>query len=142
MTATDGRIDVQRLIGVVAERHGILLKPDDAAFALVTLNELVLRGAAAELMENVHCALADHEAAASRLQTRAGGMLAAEVREAASEIRRELQSDMVAAGKDARQLVMDVHQSHSVAARNKWIAVGVTAALILFLFGFLAGRMQ
>ena len=69
-------------------------------------------------------------------------MLAAEVREAASEIRRELQSDMVAAGKDARQLVMDVHQSHSVAARNKWIAVGVTAALILFLFGFLAGRMQ
>ncbi len=34
--------NVQRLIAEVAARHRLLLKPDDAAFALVTMNRLVL----------------------------------------------------------------------------------------------------
>ena len=34
--------NVQRLIAEVAAQHGLFLKPDDAAFALVTMNRLVL----------------------------------------------------------------------------------------------------
>ena len=47
------RLDVQRLIGAVAARHGILLKPDDAAFALVTMNQLILEETVEELLETV-----------------------------------------------------------------------------------------
>jgi hypothetical protein len=35
-------VDVEALIAEVAKRHKILLAPEDPAFALVTLNELVL----------------------------------------------------------------------------------------------------
>jgi len=59
MNSRNSRIDVQRLIVEVAARHNILLKPDDAAFALVTMNELVLE----ELVE--------------RVETRIGASLAA-----------------------------------------------------------------
>ena len=34
--------DTQKLIAEVAARHGILLKANDAAFALVTMNQIVL----------------------------------------------------------------------------------------------------
>ncbi len=42
--------DVQRLIDEVAARHRLLLKPDDAAFAIVTMNRLVLE----ESIEAIH----------------------------------------------------------------------------------------
>ena len=35
-------IDIQRLIAEVAARHRFLLKPDDPAIALVTMNQLIL----------------------------------------------------------------------------------------------------
>jgi hypothetical protein len=41
--------DIGRLIAAVAARHHVLLKPDDAAFALVTLNQLVLEDSMKEL---------------------------------------------------------------------------------------------
>jgi len=42
MAAKPIEFDVQRLIDEVAARHRLLLKPDDAAFAIVTMNHLVL----------------------------------------------------------------------------------------------------
>lgn len=36
------RSDIQRLIGEAAERHGVLLEPNDPLFIAVTLNDLVL----------------------------------------------------------------------------------------------------
>ena len=41
-TAKPIAFDVQRMIDEVAARHRLLLKPDDAAFAIVTMNHLVL----------------------------------------------------------------------------------------------------
>src|SRR6266849_6154229 len=98
-------LDVQRLIGAVAARHGILLKPDDAAFALVTMNQLILEEIMGELLEAVQHTLADFDEAAARVQTRAGSLLASEVKDAAGAIRHELESDIVAAGKQAREFV-------------------------------------
>jgi len=34
--------NIQRLIAAVAAEHSLILKPDDAAFAIVTMNRLVL----------------------------------------------------------------------------------------------------
>jgi hypothetical protein len=141
MAHGSSRPDVQRLIGEVAARHGILLKADDAAFALVTINQLILEEVMTELLKKVKQAVADFDEASTRVQTRAGGLLAIEVREAAAVIRSELQSDVVAAGKRAGELVLEVHRAHSRAALEKWLALGAACALILFVVGVLVGRM-
>ena len=41
--------DIKTLIGEVAARHGVTLRPDDPAVVLVTMNQLVLDQAIAEL---------------------------------------------------------------------------------------------
>ena len=141
MDPQNGRLDVQRLIGAVAERHGILLKPDDAAFALVTINQLILEDVMAELLGKVREAMAEFDEAAERVQTRAGGVLAREVKDAAATIRRELGDDIAAAGKQAREIVFEVHRAHSRAAFEKWLVLGLVCGLVLFGCGFWAGRM-
>jgi len=141
MLPENSHSDVQRLIGEVAARHGILLRPDDAAFALVTINRLVLEEVMTELLKKVEHSVAEFDAAATRVQTRAGSLLAIEVKDAAAAIRRELGSDVAAAGKEARELVLEVHSAHSRAALEKWLSLGVVCALFLFIFGVLVGRM-
>jgi hypothetical protein len=134
-------LDVQRVIGAVAARHGILLKPDDAAFALVTMNRIILEEVMTELLGKVQHAMADFDEAAARVQTRAGSLLASEVKDAAATIHRGLESDIAAAGKQAREFVIEVHRAHSRAALEKWVALGALFALILFVSGVLVGRM-
>jgi hypothetical protein len=141
MEPGNGGINVQRLIGAVAARHGILLKPDDAAFALVTINQLVLEEVLTELLGKIEHAVADFDAAAARVQTRAGGLLASEVKEAAVAIRRELQSDIAGAGQQAREFVLQVHRAHCGVALRKWMAPGIICAVLLFALGVFVGRM-
>jgi hypothetical protein len=133
--------NVQRLIGEVASRHGILLKPDDAAFALVTINELVLEKVMSELLIKVRDAVTDFEHAAVRVQAKAGSLLASEVKNAAEAIHCELKDDVAAAGKQAQQFVVEVHRAHSRAAIEKWLALGLICALILFISGVVVGRI-
>jgi hypothetical protein len=141
MEGGNNRVDVQHLIGAVAERHGILLKPDDAAFALVTINELVLEQVMSDVLGEIRHAVDEFEQASVRIQTRSGNLLAAEVKEAAAAIRRELEKDIVAAGQRARELILEVHRLNSSSTRTKWVAVGITFALALFVGGILVGRM-
>ncbi|MBX6329770.1 MAG: hypothetical protein IRY89_14470 [Pseudolabrys sp.] len=61
-------MDVEKLIGEVAARNGIRIEPDDPAFALVTLNQLVLEDAVKILVREIHAATADFESAAERVQ--------------------------------------------------------------------------
>jgi len=82
--------DIDRLIAEVAARHGVLLKPDDAAFALVTLNRLVLEQALREIENAVRRNVAELDAGAARLQSRAGGVIGQELRQAILEMKREL----------------------------------------------------
>src|ERR1022692_4829840 len=69
--------NVQRLIAEVAAQHGLFLKPDDAAFALVTMNRLVLeesleaiRGRVAEDSHNSRQARSGLTSAPNRLSRR------------------------------------------------------------------------
>jgi hypothetical protein len=140
MTDND-RPDVQRLIAEVAALHNILLKPDDAAFVLVTINRLILEGIVAELLEKVSAIITDFEQAAGQVQTKAGASIAREVKEATAAIRGELAKDVAAAGKQAHELVVAVHRAHSGPAVEKWVAVGAACALLLFFLGVLTGRL-
>jgi hypothetical protein len=79
-------VDVEKLIGEVAARNGIRIEPDDPAFALVTLNQLILEEAVRNLVGEIRAATADFESAAERVQTRAGAMLASEIGESARRL--------------------------------------------------------
>jgi hypothetical protein len=113
-------MDVNRLIGEVAARHGIKVQSWDPAFALVTLNELVLEDIARRLTEEVHSGITEFTEAVQKTETRAGKILAQQVNEAAAELRREMQRDI----EDAR--------AHRKPAVIRWGAAGLIAGLALF----------
>ena len=125
-------MDVNRLIGEVAARHGIKVQSWDPAFALVTLNELVLEDTARRLTEEVHSGIAEFTDAVQKTETRAGKILAQQVNEAAAELRREIQRDIEDARLRANEIVLDVHRAHRKPAVIRWGAAGLIAGLALF----------
>jgi hypothetical protein len=132
--------DIKRLILEVATRHNILLKPDDAAFAIVTMNRLVLE----ESLEAIHARvtedLALFQTAAQNAQSRAESDLATEVRVSAAAIRREIQRDIQTATLEAAQVVRQVTVVYEQAMSRQKFAIVVLAAVLLFFLGALAGR--
>ena len=134
--------DVQRLIDEVAARHRLLLKPDDAAFAIVTMNRLVLE----ESLEAIHSRIVEDlalfEAAAKKMQARAGIILAAEVRESAAGIRQELERDVQDARLQASKIVRQVEAAYQERMSAQKLAIAALAAVLLFLCGVWAGRVS
>jgi hypothetical protein len=63
-------LDVKWLIGEVAARNGIRVESWDPAFALVTLNELVLEEIARRLTEEVHSGIAEFTEAVQKTEAR------------------------------------------------------------------------
>jgi hypothetical protein len=92
---------IDRLIAEVAARHGVLLKPDDAAFALVTLNQLVLENAIKGLAAGIRAATADFESAFERVQTRAGAAVAKDFRQLVVEWQSHLDASITRLGQPA-----------------------------------------
>ena len=90
--------DVNELIGKVAEQNGIRLDHDDPAFALVTLNELVLKTTADHLRREIQSTVDSFADSVQRLEARAGAVLAHEVTQATADVRRHLATDLHAAG--------------------------------------------
>jgi hypothetical protein len=79
--------EMDDLIGEVAARTGIKLGRDDPAFALVVLNQLILRSEVEQLVAGVRRSISEFEKAADAIQARAGSTLAKEVRECISAVR-------------------------------------------------------
>jgi hypothetical protein len=115
-------VDVEKLIGEVAARNGIRIEPDDPAFALVTLNQLVLEETVRRLVSEIRAATTDFESAVERVQSRAGSMLAREL------VKRPLRY------KDAAPC----EGRGSVAI---WVSVGVLCATALLLIGGCFGHL-
>jgi len=92
------RFDGRAFAAKVFERHGIALKEDDPAFALVTLNELILRKLMGELLKDVDqhmtARLAEFEQTMQRVEARASRVLAQQVRESAGALRGTLQEQI------------------------------------------------
>jgi hypothetical protein len=83
--------DIGRLIAAVAARHHVLLKPDDAAFALVTLNQLVLEDSIKELTAQFRKATSDFLSSFERVQEHAGAALAKTHRQINVELHAEME---------------------------------------------------
>ncbi len=132
-------IDVHRLIGEVAARNGIRVEPGDPAFALVTLNQLVLEDAIKQIREHIQAGIAEFSGAVQKTENRAGRLLAEEVKSAAAELRCELQRDVDGARVGAKELVAEIRSIHTRAALIRWGSGGVIAAAALFGAGLWIG---
>ena len=132
--------NVKMLIGEVAKRHGITLKPDDPAFALVTLNQLILEQAMNGLTEHARNAAREFAESLSRLQSQTGSILGTEVRNAASQLREAFDQGGSTTSGNAQPAVARSREPERVALMLRWGASGVVAGLALFVLGVLVGR--
>ncbi len=130
--------DTKRLIAEVAAKNGIRLDSDDPAFALVTLNELVLEGAALRVVEKIQAANRDFERTAEQLQIRAGSILAKEITGAMAAAKSDFANNVEEASAKAMEKLTRLQQFGQKFAVH-WIIAGVLAALILFGLGVLLG---
>jgi hypothetical protein len=134
-------IDTQRLIAEVAVRHDLLFKPDDAAFALVTMNQLVLNDAIERVHEGIRETIAGFNASYQKAEKRAGSVLAQEVKQSAEQMRQGLQNDIHIAGLKAREYVHLVNEAHRRPALIRWSAAGLIAGAFLFGSGVWVGTL-
>ena len=129
--------DIKALIGEVAMRHGVTLNPDDPAFVLVTVNQLVLEQAIVELVRRAEEMITEFDRSAGRVQARAGSALAGEVRKAGVEIREGLRVEIAAA-------IATIHSpGHSAVPSTidyRWLSVGAIGGSLLLLIGILIGH--
>jgi hypothetical protein len=133
--------DKSRLVDEMAMRYGIRLDDDDPALAMVGLNQLALEESVQDACDKLRARIAEFEASAQKLETRAGTVLAQQVRESAAEIRREIQHDVHAAGLRSRELLNRIHEAHRRPVLVRWIAIGILIAFLLFCSGIWVGRM-
>jgi hypothetical protein len=132
-------IDLKRLAAEVSVQHGIRVDPDDPMMAVVTLNRLVFEQAVGQVLERVQESVRDFETAADKVQVRAGGALAQEVRDCGLAMRQEVEKaieDFRPAGaktpKDAAGVLAN-------GGGHKWIVLGLALALSLFGLGIWVG---
>ena len=82
------------------------------------------------------------EAAAKKMQARAGIMLAAEVRESAAGIRQELERDIQDARLQASRIVRQVEAAYQQRMSAQQFAIAALVAVLLFFGGVWAGRIS
>jgi hypothetical protein len=139
MKSRNDRIDVQRLIAEVAARHNVLLKPDDAAFALVTMNQLVLEELVERVEARIGASLAAFEASTKDTERRAARMIADEVDRSGARMRQQIESDIGDATVKARKLLEQVTQAHRRLLSARVTAIAIICFLALCLFAVWVG---
>jgi hypothetical protein len=117
-------MDVKRIIAEVAAQNGIRVEADDPVFALVTINKLVLEDALQRVAESM-----------------AGRTLAEDVRKAAEQIRRGIESDISAAGTRAREIVEQVNAANRRPLMIRWFVMGLFTAAGFFCLGALYEKL-
>ena len=139
------RFDVRAFAAKVFERHGIALKEDDPAFALVTLNELILRKLMGELLKDVDqhmtARLAEFEQTMQRVEARASKVLAQQVRESAGALSGALHEEIAGARLQVQRMLEEIQQAYRIGALARWCAVGVVLAFLVFGCGFWIGKL-
>ena len=139
MNTRNARIDVQRLIAEVAARHHVLLKPDDAAFALVTMNQLVLEELVERVEGRIGASLAAFEASTRDAERRAARLIADEVDRSGARMRQQIESDIGDASLKARKLLDQVAHAHRRLLSVRMTAVAIICFLALCLLAVWVG---
>jgi hypothetical protein len=128
-------LDLKRITAEVAARHGMLVRPDDPAMLLVTMNEVVLQQVMRNIEERVEQMVAGIEAGFFSAQHEALGSVEKAARKAGMAVREEIQKDVEAGRLHARELVVELNSAYSQSAVRRWVAVGLVAAGGFLLLG-------
>ena len=127
-------LDVKRLIGEVAAQNGIRLEPGDPAFALVTLNQLVLEETAKRMCDHVSTALAKFTESLSRGEHLAGRAMAQEIKAVAADVQNEWTADF-------RRMQSAIRVRPANGSSYLWLAIGALSGAALTIAGFALYRM-
>src|SRR4051794_24495608 len=130
--------ELKRLAAEVSMQHGIRIDADDPMMAVVTLNRLVFEQAVAQVLDRVQSAVRDFETATEKVQVRAGGVLAQEVRECAATLREEIIKVVGRVDSSVSKNPASTDPDSPV-ARTVWLVAGLSLALMLFAFGVWLG---
>ena len=131
-------MDLRRLAAEVSAQHGIRIDPDDPLMAVVTLNRLVFEQAVAQVLDRVQSSVRDFEAASEKVQVRAGGVLAQEVRDCAAILREEIAKAADNTAPEARNARGRNTSAGSVSS-SAWVVAGLGLALVLLALGVWLG---
>jgi len=116
--------DVRRLIAEVANRNGIRLDPDDPAFCIVTLNQLLLEEAGEKFAAEVREATKEFEDAVRGVEGRVGVILGRQLKDTLGTLR---EIDVITRPKVN-------HRSRALA-----VAICILSAIVVFAGGIAVG---
>ena len=131
--------DLKWLAAEVSIQHGIRIDPDDPMMAVVTLNRLVFEAAVAQVIERMQAAVRDFEAAAEKVQVRAGGALAQEIRESGVVMRQEVANLMEELRRGSGPGEPYIEGRRWLSREKQWFTLGLAAALALLIVGIWVG---
>lgn len=131
--------DRERLVHVIADRHGIRVQRDDPLFAVGTICEAYIDEAGRRFDELITHRLANFEAAAGRIEKRTGQLIAQEFEEHVATVRRSLQTDITLAGAKANEIVFRMEQAYRYPVILRWTAIGLLCGLALLCVGIWVG---
>ena len=130
-----GSVDTKRLSGEVAARHGLLIRDDDPAMALVTMSEIVLEQVLKEAEVRFRGVLSEAEKSQKRSQQDVLVWVQEEMGRAGTALRAQVQRDIDAGRLQARELVIQLSQVYARSAVRRWVALGIVSGLLLVLVG-------
>jgi hypothetical protein len=139
--AESSKPDVDHLIAEIAKRHKIALGRNDAIFAAVTLNELVLERTVDRTMKAMQATLDKFDTSILKAENRAGEVLAQQVKDSVGALRQAIRADIGQATIDARELVRRVNEAHGQQSLRFWTGIALLCATLLCLAGFWLGRL-
>lgn len=130
MSGADSVPDVKRLIAEVQEKDHVRILPGDPAFAIVTINQLTLAEFANRLGEDLRAGIDEFRETVATTESRAGAVLAQQVKTVAAAFRHELQCDIDAARVNASETIRRLDHLHQ---KNILVCCG-----LVLVSGFLA----
>ena len=124
--------DRDRLVRVIAERHGIRVEKDDPVFAVGAICE-------PHIDELITQRIADFESAVGKVQRRAGQLIAQEFNDHLSAVRNSLQTDITLAGAKANEIIFRIEQAYRYPVVIRWTVIGILSALLFVAIGVWIG---
>ena len=103
--------DKEKLAVAITKETGIKLGPDDPAFAVARLFQVILEQTATNLKAHLGARLAEFEKSVEKVEGKAGKIIAEQVKKAALEFNSQLDRDLTDARSRVTELVSDVVKS-------------------------------
>ena len=128
-------VDSKKLTAQVAARHGLLIREDDPAMALVTMNEMVLEQVLEKAQVGLRGMLSEAEEGQKRSQQETAVWVQEEIGRAGSALRVQLLRDIDTGRLQAKELVVQLGRLYSRSAVRRWVALGIVSGLVLLLIG-------